>query len=188
MFKAWMKGKRTIAIGRLTAVVTAASFCLMAAAFPVSAQSLGDGKIYGTAECSLATHTAVVGVSVLEPSVYASSGLYFYTEIYAKATSAAKYVRIKSGYSGLIKTWSTESDFLSGNSLTNRPRDIFSASFTGRGYYDMHVMYWFAKPGATAFTYGGSFNIPGDRDSFIYLSSTDANGSYYGGFATVCYL
>ena len=53
---------------RMTAALVVGSFALAATAKPTEAQALaGGGKIYGVADCYLATNVASVGVTVMNP-------------------------------------------------------------------------------------------------------------------------
>jgi hypothetical protein len=170
------------AIRRLAATALVGGLCLIATAVPVSAQTFGPlgggGKIYGTADCYMATRTANVWVSVMEPKIYASSGLYFYTEIWAKSRDETRYNFISGGQSPLVKTWSPYSDGVNTN-WGNNPTTIFSGSFTGsvQAYYDILVRYWYAPPGAN-WTGPYGFTLATDPSSRITIVSSWGQGAY----------
>ena len=186
-------GRTSRALRRLAGIALVSAVCLIVTAGPAGAQTLGvDGKVYGVADCNLATKTASVSVVAMEPAAYATSGLTFLTQVWAKARYETKYNLIGSGQSPLIKTWAqyNPNPFVSNQlSWFNSPKTIFSTSFTGRveAYYDIHVMYWFAAPGATQWTGPFSFDLGSDRDSHLTITSNDGFGTLSSP-ATVCFL
>ena len=183
----------TRSIRRLTALALAGSAMTLVAAAPVQAQTIGaDGKIYAVADCNLKTKTANVWVYVMEPSKYATSGLVFYTEVWAKARSDTKYNLIRSGESSVIKTWSkyNPNPYVSSElSWMNDPKVVTSTAFTGRveAYYDIYVKYWFRVPASSNWAGPYGFTAAGDQHSAIYITSNDGFGNLTSP-ASNCYL
>jgi hypothetical protein len=165
------KGIGMSKVRRLATIVLVGGLCLSITAAPLSAQTLNDGgKIYGVADCRMATRSANVWVVVQVPNANLANGLYFYTEIWAKARFESKYVRISAAYSPLVKGTLYDPDpFFPGPlAYRNDPTTILFGSFTGSvsAYYDIHVMWWSRVPGGQ---WAGPtpFNLKGDSDSWI---------------------
>jgi hypothetical protein len=178
-------------VRRFAALVIVGGLCLGITAAPVSAQSLnGGGRVYGVADCYMATRSANVWVNVQLPDALLSTGAYFYTELYAKARFETKYARISAAYSPLIKgTPYNNGSFVPGPTLLrNDPKNILFGSFTGNvhAYYDIHVMWWSRLPGGQ---WGAAnwFNLKGDPDSWITNFSNDGTGNL-GRTSPDCYL
>lgn len=150
---------------RLFGVATLVGGLLLALAAPASAQSLnGGGKIRAEASCSMGTHRADVKVVVEMPDGY-PNGLYFYTEIYARASGASRWVFVNKATSSRLTTWSTtSSDY--GSFLMRNQYVLATGAFTGRGYQDILIQWKSAVPGGN---WGGWnwFYVPNDPDSVV---------------------
>jgi len=150
------------------------------------------GKVYASVDCNLATKTASVYVIAMEPAKFASSGLVFYTQVWAKARHETTYNLIKGAQSPVIKTWSqyNPNPFVSSQlSWMNNPTTVFSTSFTGNveAYYDIYVRYWTRTPNSSAWTGPFGFTVASDPDSYIYITSNDGFGNL-SSQASNCYL
>jgi hypothetical protein len=183
MFQSKIIGKASVAVRRVAAVALVGSLCLIGTAAPVSAQSLvGGGKIYAAVDCNLATKTASVSVAVMEPAKFASSGLVFYTELWAKARHETRYNLIRAAQSPVIKTWSqyNPNPFVSSQlSWMNSPKTVFTGAFTGNveAYYDIYVKYWYRVPTSSSWAGFYGFTVATDADSVIYITSNDGYGN-----------
>jgi len=178
---------------RLAATALAGSVLVLAAAAPASAQTFGgDGKIYASVNCNLATKTASVSVVVMEPAKYATSGLVFYTEVWAKARSETKYNLIRGAQSPVLKTWSqyNPNPFV-GNQLSwmNNPTTVLTTAFTGRleSYYDITIKWWFRTPTSSTWAGPYAFTAAGDAHSSITITSNDGFGNLTSPISN-CYL
>lgn len=186
-------GIRTRKVRRMAAMVLVGSLFAIGAATPVSAQTLGgDGKIYAVVDCNLATKTANVSVAVMEPAKYATSGLVFYTELFAKARHETRYNFIKGGQSSVIKTWSkyNPNPFVSNQlSWMNSPVTVFNGAFTGNveAYYDIYIKYWFRVPTSSSWAGPYGFVVSSDPHSYITITSNDGFGNL-SSQASNCYL
>jgi hypothetical protein len=178
---------------RLAAITLLAGLSLLGAAAPAQAQSFGsDGAIYAVVDCNLATNTASVSVVVMEPFKYATSGLVFYTEVWAKSRGESRYNLIRSVQTKTVKTWSTynPNPFVPGSaSWMNNPTTILSTSFTGRveDYYDIYVKWWFRLPTSSSWNGAYGFTVAGDPHSHIDITSNDGFGNLSSP-ATQCFL
>ncbi len=187
-------GTRRLAtpLRRLGAIALAGSLSLVAAAQPAAAQTFGDGKIYAAVDCNLATKTASVAVVVMEPSKYATSGLAFYTEVWAKSRGETRYNLIRGAQTATVKTWSTynPNPFV-GNQLSwmNSPTTIARTAFTGRveDSYDIYVKWWYRLPTATTWAGPYGFTVAGDAHSVITVTSNDGFGNLTSSTSS-CYL
>jgi hypothetical protein len=183
----------TTQLRRLTATALAGSLFVLATAAPVQARSFGgDGIVYAVADCNLATKKATVSVVAMEPAKYASSGLVFYTEVWAKARSASRYDLIRGAQSPVIKTWSqyNPNPFVSNQlSWMNSPKSVLGTAFSGRyeDYYDIYVRIWFRLPTSTTWTGSYDFTVAGDPHSSITITSNDGYGNLSSP-ASNCYL
>jgi hypothetical protein len=149
----------------------------------VHAQGFGDGAVWATAECHLATNTGNVWVSVLNPGQHLL-GLNYYVEVYAKGRSESRYNLIKSGpATGIVNTWryTNTNDFVPNSGrFTNYQTTVFFASFTGSrdGTYDIWVKWWFKKPSVSTWTGPYGFNVADDPHSHIFTFSSSYGTSY----------
>ena len=163
---------------RLTAALVVGSFALAATATPTEAQALsGGGKIYAVADCYLATNTAPVSVTVMNPSKFSTSGLVYYVKLWAKGSWETNWTLIKEAQTGTIKTWQTINSY----TTMNNPTRIFTGSFTGayNGSYDIYIQYWYKTPTATTWTSMYGFNVSADPDSHISVVSNDGFGNLW---------
>ena len=101
-----------------------------------------------------------------EGSAYRDSGLYFYTEIYAKAHTASRWSLMQGSYTSLVKTWRLEPDNIGfyGPSWANNPTTIATTTFSGSrgGQYDVLIRYWFRPPSSSSWSgpYGFQLGTP----------------------------
>jgi hypothetical protein len=177
------KSSRFSKVRRLGAIVIAGGMFLTMSAAPVGAQTFGgDGRLFAAVDCHLATNTAYVFIKAENPSAYKTTGLYYFTQVWAKSRNETSYNLISSGQSALTKTWT----YYSNNPFANNSGGYFQnttiisrPSFTGsvNGYYDIYVRYWIAAPGARAWTGPYGFTVAGDRDSSILVTSNNGYGN-----------
>lgn len=161
------KGIAMSKVRRMAAVVLVGGSMLTITAAPASAQSLaGGGSISAHATCNMRTNSATVDVHVVGPDAF-PKGVYFYTYLYAKARSDARFNLISSAPSGLVTPWVTSPSGATYRGSTK----IFSGSFTGRinnSYYDIAIQWWSRTP--TGQWLGpNTFYVPGDGHSSVRL-------------------
>lgn len=166
-------GKRigTTTVRRLMATVMVGGLLLTIPAAPVSAQTfVGDGKVFATVDCNLATHKATITVWGLNPTAYSSTGLYYFVQVWAKERyqPATAYQIMHQGQTGLLKTYKSN-----GTYSWPEPVWLLNSFFYGAKdhKYDIYVRYWFAAPGAAWSSVGG-FRVQDDLGQFGYLGLT----------------
>jgi hypothetical protein len=174
------KSKKSIgkAISHTAAALVLGGIALTSMAEPAQAQSTGvNGKIYAVAECKLATNRGDVGVTVMNPDKFKSSGLVYFVQLWVKPSSAATWTKIAEGQTGVIKTHKATS--IAGVTM-NDPTRIFNGWFTGTdGAFDLYIQYWFKTPTATTWSSTYGFNVGSDPDSVIYTISNNGYGPLY---------
>jgi hypothetical protein len=183
--RSWFQRTQFSAIGRLARLFGTATLVgglLLALAAPASAQSLnGGGQIRAEATCSMSTHRADVKVVVDMPDGY-PNGLYFYTEIYARARGASKWVFINAATSGRLTTFSNATSVYGAPMMRNQ-YNLVTGTFTGRGYQEILIQWRSAVPGGNWSAWYW-FYVPGDPHSAV--KQVGAWGDY--SFVTSCSL
>lgn len=163
------------AVRHTTAAFLLGGLALTATAGPADAQALyGGGKISANAECFLATNYARVGVHVQNPARFSSTGLVYYTQLWAKGRWESRWNFISQAQSPVINTWTNN-----GGILINMPKQVFLGTFTGayNGTYDIYIQYWYRVPTSSGWTGPYGFNVSLDPDSVISTISNDGFGN-----------
>jgi len=178
MFKNRVAGAlRTVAAALVLATL---AFTSMAATTNAQALS-GGGMVSADAVCYPAGNRADVTVSVMNPQAFSSTGLVYYTQLWAKLHSSGTWNLISQAQSPTINTWTVTRDSMGTPMLFNNPTVIFSGAFIGLydGVYDIYIQYWDRTPASTTWAGPFGFSVASDRDSTISTKSYDAFGNLY---------
>jgi hypothetical protein len=154
---------------------------LAAAPAIATAQSfVGGGGITADAYCYLTMNKATVSVTVANPPQYASSGLIYNVQLWAKRHSETKWNLITQAQSPTINTW-TNMWTVSGWAAVNNPTTIFTGAFTGRydGVYDIYIQYWDRAPSANSWSGPFGFNVAADAAATGYMPGGSAIHTVY---------
>jgi hypothetical protein len=164
-------------IRRAAAVLVLLGVALASTAAPTHAQALtGGGRIFAQANCYLASHGADVNVFVLNPSQFDTSGMVYYTQLWARPHGAANWTLIKGEQSQVIRT----PRIINGPyTIDPNPAFVFGGTFYGRGSYDIFINWWSRLPGSATWSPAYGFQLATDPHSFIQTISNNGYGSYY---------